>query len=288
MKIKAYIKQCMLLPVTLSVVNALQAQAVNTVINKPADSAFQFPADSLMLKKLQLQAEAYEDSITAAIELRACVNTFTNQTVSAYMFVEGCNTLVVQGITVTGSGDLHVSAPGEITINGAFDVNSGGTLNVNLTVPPVSPPGNTMQTAINIGTFGAAFQYSDIQNTSAGFTNDYAGRPTNDVFYTFTITAPMNVTVKHCDSSIDTYLSLLDQSGTLIAYNDDYSGPGACSNTTHSYLKLYLQAGTYYVVSEGNSANGNIKTWVTGEIPDFIFNYSYDASGNRTGRTVTP
>ena len=208
-----------------------------------------------------------------------------NQIVSSYLFVEGCNTLVVQGITVASGGDLHLSAPGEITINGAFDVNLGGALNVNLTTPPVSPPGNTMQTAINIGTFGTSFQYSNTQNTSVDFSNDYVGRPTNDVFYSFTISTPMNVTVKHCDSSMDTYLHLLDHTGARIAYNDDYSGPGACGNSLHSYLQLILQAGTYYVVSEGYSSNGNIKTWVTGEIPQIMFNYTYDASGNRVGRT---
>ena len=217
-----------------------------------------------------------------------CVNAFTNQMVSSYIEIIGCDTLLVQDVTVTSTGDLHLSAPGDITINGVFDISLGGQLNVNMIQsPPPPPPGNTMQTAINIGTFGIPFQYSDSQNTT-DYTNDYVGQPTNDVFYVFTITTEMNIAIKHCDSQIATYLHLLDASGTSIAYNDGYSGAGGCTNSSHAYLKQYLTPGTYYIVSEGYSANGIIQTEVIGEIPQSSFEYTYDASGNRISRTFVP
>jgi len=123
--------------------------------------------------------------------------------------------------------------------------------------------GNNMQTPIVVGTYSGYFTYTNTQNT-ANFNNAYVGRPTNDVFYRFTLNTLMEVEIKHCGSALsDTYVSLLNNSGGYITHNDDYSGPGQCSSTLHSYLKINLAAGTYYVVSEGWSANGNITTQIT-------------------------
>ena len=111
--------------------------------------------------------------------------------------------------------------------------------------------GNTLSnpTVIPVGT--EAFNFTSDRNTT-GYTNNYTGRPTNDIFYKFTIDRRMEVTMSHCGSILsDTYISLLDASGKLLAYNDDYSGTDACSTSLHSYLKQELDAGTYYVVSEG-------------------------------------
>ena len=81
--------------------------------------------------------------------------------------------------------------------------------------------GNTRSYPIEVGTYNSEFDYSDSQNTE-DFTNNYTGRPSNDVFYKFTINTRMKVIMKHCESELsDTYLSLLDASGKLIDYNDD-------------------------------------------------------------------
>ncbi|GHT74117.1 hypothetical protein AGMMS50262_06460 [Bacteroidia bacterium] len=130
---------------------------------------------------------------------------------------------------------------------------------------------DTRETAVNIGTKTAAFTYTNTLNTTSytdKFTTSMGGKSTNDVFYKFTLSKPMEVVISHCGSSLsDTYLHLLDALGNRIAYNDDYSGTGACSQTMNSYLKRLLTNGTYYVVSEGYSANGSITTSVTGTIP---------------------
>jgi hypothetical protein len=147
-----------------------------------------------------------------------------------------------------------------------------------------NPMGNTMQNPIVAGTFGTAFQYSNSQNTT-GFTNNYNGRSTSDVFYRFTLNTAMTVTISHCNSTLsDTYLHLLNASGSLIESNDNYSGEGQCSNTYNSFIKKSLPAGTYYAVSEGYSANGVIMTTVRGEIFTRLL-YGYDASGNRIQRS---
>jgi RHS repeat-associated protein len=126
---------------------------------------------------------------------------------------------------------------------------------------------NTQQSPVDIGSKSAAFTYSSTLNTAI-YTNNYTGRTANDVFYKLTLAKAMEVVINHCGSEVsDTYLHLLDSSGKLIVSNDDYSGVGKCTKTTHSYLKRVLPTGTYYVVSEGYSQNGNITTTITGSIP---------------------
>ena len=124
--------------------------------------------------------------------------------------------------------------------------------------------GNTLSNPMVIPVGTEAFNFTSDRNTT-GYTNNYTGRPTNDIFYKFTIDRRMEVTMSHCGSILpDTYMSLLDASGKLLAYNDDYSGTDACSTSLHSYLKQELDAGTYYVVSEGYNNNGVIYTRISG------------------------
>ncbi|MDR1153692.1 MAG: FG-GAP-like repeat-containing protein [Bacteroidales bacterium] len=126
--------------------------------------------------------------------------------------------------------------------------------------------GENMPNTITAGSFGKSFQYSDTQNTESR-PNFYHGRTANDVFYRFTLTQKMLVTMTHCGSSLDTYMHLLDASGNLITSNDNWSGEGACGSTLHSFIQRELAAGTYYVVSEGYRQNGNIQTNISGVIP---------------------
>ena len=277
MKYKAYMKICMLLILLFITKTGVSVQESHSFMTKEfSDSTYQNVTEHQLDTLTIIQTDKQE----SGLQTRSCVNSFTNQTVSSNVYVVGCNTLTVQDVTVTGSGDLTLTAPGEITINGVFDVLSGGVLNVHL-----APPVNNMQNPIDMGTFGAPFQYTDTKNSN-DYTNEYNGRPTNDIFYKFTLTTALTVTIKHCGSFGDTYLSLLNSEGTLIAYNDNYSGPGSCSNTSQAYLSLLLPVGIYYIVSEGYSSNGNIQTTVTGEIPQIFFNYLYDSSGNRISRNL--
>lgn len=73
--------------------------------------------------------EHHSDSLSV-FATNSCVNTFENQTVSSKLSVQGCNTLSLQNVTITSNGDLTLSAPDAISINGAFEVNPGGMLNI--------------------------------------------------------------------------------------------------------------------------------------------------------------
>lgn len=113
--------------------------------------------------------------------------------------------------------------------------------------------GTTMGTAINAGSYSTSGSYSDTKNNSTGFVNNY-GQASNDVWYTFTISGATNtVLVSLCGSSFDTYLHVLNSSGTEIATNDD-NGP-LCTGTQSSLSLSNLAPGTYYVDAEGYSNN---------------------------------
>lgn len=68
---------------------------------------------------------------TLVYSARYCVDTFKNQTVSSVQSVEGCDSLIVQNVSVTKTGDLKLYAPEGVTIYGLFEVAQGGALNIN-------------------------------------------------------------------------------------------------------------------------------------------------------------
>lgn len=119
-------------------------------------------------------------------------------------------------------------------------------------------PGVSLTQPIVVGDVPCvAYPFTSIQtNTTANcYTNSYTGannQASPDVWYRFTL--PMSATVKisTCGSSFDTYIHLLNASGTQLAYNDD-NGP-AC-NALQASISSALTAGTYYVVAEGYSTN---------------------------------
>ncbi|MDR0699995.1 MAG: DUF6443 domain-containing protein, partial [Tannerella sp.] len=140
-------------------------------------------------------------------------------------------------------------------VSEGYDANGMITTNITINIP-----------VTDLGTKSAPFNYTHTWNT-IDLTNSY-GQPANDAWYKFTLTKPMEVVISHCGSGLsDTYLYLLDNSRTLVASNDDYTGAGQCTSTRQAYLKKVLPAGTYYAVSEGKTGNGNITTAITVDIP---------------------
>lgn len=66
-----------------------------------------------------------------AKEVGDSIDTYQNQTVSTEVFVQGRTTLTMSSVTVTPTGELTAKAPVKIVVNGPFDVQLGGTLNMN-------------------------------------------------------------------------------------------------------------------------------------------------------------
>ncbi len=130
---------------------------------------------------------------------------------------------------------------------------------------------NTLDSAIDLGTISSAIDFSDTRNTNS-YTDNYQSRDktvqTRDVFYKFTLTRPLNAVISHCGSELNyTYIFLLKQDayGGIEEIDLNYECwdyGDRCADESHTaYMKkTNLAAGTYYVVSEGESGNGNITT----------------------------
>lgn len=128
-----------------------------------------------------------------------------------------------------------------------------------------TPVGATQGNPINVGTLTCS-SYSNTQNNSTvNCFGHEIGNASDDIYYSFTLTAPTIVTISHCGSGFDTYMRLLDNLGTQLYFNDDY---GPICATAQASMQPTLPAGTYYVVSEGYSTySGNIITQISVPAP---------------------
>jgi len=118
--------------------------------------------------------------------------------------------------------------------------------------------GINMSNPIVMGTYSTGtYSYNDTRNNS-GYSNDY-GQASDDIFYRFTVLGTTTISISTCGSGFDTYLHLLNSSGSSISYNDDY-GP-VCANVNASIVIspgqtiTFLDPGTYYIVAEGYYTN---------------------------------
>jgi RHS repeat-associated protein len=138
----------------------------------------------------------------------------------------------------------------------------------------VRPVGADRYTAIDAGLLNACRQtYSNTQNNSPSslfgnfFDTNQLGQPSDDIFYKFTLASRQKVTISHCGSGFDTFISLLDANGTLLTTADDTTkAQTSCTSTRNdeAFMQRSLPAGTYYVVSEGfSNYSGSIITTIS-------------------------
>jgi len=133
--------------------------------------------------------------------------------------------------------------------------------------------GSGMYDAIPIPLNCGGGYYWDYRNTAQGFYDSYwvgSGGP----WYTFTLASTAQVDVSLCGSDFDTQVLILDQFGSIIAWNND-NGP-MCWGTNGSVSEI-LPAGTYYIVAQGAD-------WMTGNISVDVGIYS---SGGSAGSSLS-
>ncbi len=131
-----------------------------------------------------------------------------------------------------------------LSVTGRLCAQGNGSSQANAITIPINASGTT--------------SYLDTKYNGSGFA-DLMGNPNPEIYYRFTLPASGNVSVSHCGSGFDTFMYILDQSGAVVASNDDnFSSP--CPGS-QAYIEVILNAGTYYIVSEGYDTNtGNIST----------------------------
>jgi len=139
---------------------------------------------------------------------------------------------------------------------------TGGTFSPVVTVTP-APLGNTQSHPISAGGLVPGTTFTDTQNNNPanGFGNDYTGanaQPSDDIYYFFFLPQNSTVQLSTQGSPTNTFIHLLNSSGTQLAFNDDAGGG------TWSYLTANLNTGPYFLVVEGSgTASGPITTTIT-------------------------
>lgn len=126
------------------------------------------------------------------------------------------------------------------------------------------PIGATFLNPILIGNLKNTMNYTHQTSNaiSNNYKNDY-GNLSDDIFYQFTLTEPLKVSISLCnggDANFDTYLYLLDNQKNVIIKNDD-NGP-LCTSRKSSIVRI-LNPGTYFIIVEGyNSSSGTYQLQV--------------------------
>ncbi len=196
----------------------------------------------------------------------------------------GCGGNTSEIAQTLASGTYYVVAEGSGYYTGSM------VMNLSTYGGGITSEGSGMYNAVQAGTFSGSGSYTDTRSNADACLGNNIGQASNDIYYQFTLTGSSVVTLSHCGSGIDTYMHLLDASGTVITTNDDGPNPG-CPGT-QSYLQLTLAAGTYYVVSEGyGSYTGDIVTSInvssssSGSAP--VISYSAPSSFS-IGTAISP
>lgn len=95
--------------------------------------------------------------------------------------------------------------------------------------------------------------YLDTNNSSVCYSNANNVYTSQDVFYRFKVSAAAsNVKVSLCNSSFDTFLSLLDAQGNVLAINDDSD----CGSSSEIQWSVSPNDTLYAIVEGYNTANG--------------------------------
>lgn len=157
--------------------------------------------------------------------------TFTNTTSNPY---------VLTGLNANTTYGYFVQAICSVGDTSAW---AGPYLFTTLCQPTV---GDSLSDPIVIG----SFPYVD-SNSTASCYSDTRDNPSADVFYQLIVPQCTDtLTVSLCGSAYDTYIRILDASGTQIAFNDDF-----CAAQSEVELTGLIAGDTLYVLVEGFSAN---------------------------------
>ena len=104
--------------------------------------------------------------------------------------------------------------------------------------------GDDINDAININ----GLPYSDSKDNSFCYSNNNYVYPSPDIYYKLTPNPLIeSVTASLCGSSFDTFLSVVDMTGNVIAFNDDASNCGGQSELSFETAGL----GSVYIIVEG-------------------------------------
>lgn len=119
----------------LSANPSLTAQQVRDIIEKTAQKVGGYSYQTVSGRPNgtwnQQMGYGLVNAYAAVQAATACVNSYTDQTVTTNTSVTGCDALTVKNVIVKNGAKLTLTAPDSITINGNFEVETGAQLEVN-------------------------------------------------------------------------------------------------------------------------------------------------------------
>lgn len=203
---------------------------------------------------------------TAAGSLTATAGTASSYTLTGWSGTglnwqtspDGTTWTDVSGAT-TASVNLNFN-PGTIRLRARVTGNGCADVFSNVLIITVNPRvGDNLSLPIQVNSF--PFTASISNAAGSGFTNAYSGtnnQTSADIFYRFT-TGPCasQIEISSCGSPFDTYVHLLNASGTNLSSNDDNGV--LCSGSAGSLRFSVTPNTTYFAVFEGfGAATGTI------------------------------
>jgi subtilisin family serine protease len=128
---------------------------------------------------------------------------------------------------------------------------------------------------------GSSFSGSYSNTVTSGYTNQFTGQSSADIFFRFTTGSCVDsVLISTCGSAMDTYIHLLNASGNVITFNDD-DGPN-CSGTPASMKLAVLPNTVYYVVAEGYNTTTGTFNIIINQIDNPVLTATISAGGPTT------
>lgn len=85
--------------------------------------------DNILLQTVVDSARNTQSHHSSVVK-NGCVSVFKDKNVSSVISVLGCDSLFVQNVTIINGGNLTLSAPGDVTLNGLFVGELGSILNI--------------------------------------------------------------------------------------------------------------------------------------------------------------
>jgi gliding motility-associated-like protein len=131
--------------------------------------------------------------------------------------------------------------------------------------------GTSCAASINMGTLTTGGTLSNF-NSNECYGNTHPASPGNDVWYKFTVTQPIGITASLCGltgAQFDSYLYLYSACGQVLP---DTANDDACGGTQSTLAFSICQAGDYYLVVDGKTANDfGTFTLTVSDNPNFSF-----------------
>ncbi len=128
---------------------------------------------------------------------------------------------------------------------------------------------------------GPSFSGSYSNTATSGYTNQFSGQSSADIFFRFTTGSCIDsIAISTCGSAMDTYLHLLNSAGTVITFNDDDGL--ICAGTPASIKSAVAPNTTYYIVAEGYSTTTGSFNLSVNQIDNPLLTATISAGGPTT------